>query len=671
MTLIYDLIMDNKWDSLLEMAKNNKINYTKTYGTSQNSILHYAALQNNYKFLRYGDLSKLGTLENLRNETPLSVLAASGYSSTLIRLLDKMNHKKIINIENLIELLYNDIDIVNYFLKNKISFASDTIIEYNIIGSVHQNDIYHKIIQLIINNVKNINGDHILNAILAKKSWLYKDLMNAQFDVNIIINGKTLLYHLLEHDYKLFKELIEKGADINFINYDSNTLISLAIERKNYKCITFLLENNYDINRFNSFLQTDAMIIINADGIPEDIVEDTIEKADMNKIGFNNMTCLLLLAVKNRLSRYYKILETKELDIFIKSSSGKTVFDYVDDLPEFNNMIVNSYINHLSKLDNDKCLTNLENCKKKILKRIYKTKKSIPNSTDLHEITQIELSDDVFRGFNSDFVSSFMYLAFILKKYKGKICIPTQAEINVPKIKNKIIENIALSYYKYFPKFAPYFIIWGDKDNYHQHEKLCDYLIECKKSNERFILLKLTICNMTNFGLHANVIIIDKKYNTMERFDPYGGIKYNSSFTDLDKHLHDLGKGCINKNIVYYDPQQLFDGFGPQVFSMESVQQYRHINDPGGFCVAWGFWYIELRLLNDDVDGQEVLKIFIDKMDKTEKSFIKYIRKYATKLSNKKEHILKELGVNKSDYYQLLIDQKIIDKISNYLNEIY
>lgn len=667
----YDLIKDNQWNTLIEMSKNNKIDYEKYYNQTQNTILHYAALQNNYKFLKT-KLDKLDIFENIYNETPLIVLALNGYSDTLLKLLPKINSPKIHNVDKLIKILYNNIDLINYFFDNKIKFDYDVIIELNIRNTAHQNDINHKIIKLIIDKVDIIYSEHILTTVFLKKVWLIDDILNTNFQLDIILGNNTLLYHMLFLDYKIFKKLIKKGADINFKSLDSETLVKLAINKKNYKCLLFLLKHNYDVNSFNSILETDAMIIMISDNVPKNVIEETIKLADMNKRGYNNMTCLLILAITNKLSEYYDILETKELNIFVESKSGETVFDFIKDKNEFNKMIVNSYINHLSKLDNYKCLDNLVKCRKKILDRIYDKKRSIPNMKDLNKIINVDVSNDMFNGFSSDYVSGFIYLTFLLDKYKGQLCVPISISKNDYKpINNKVIDNIMELYYTYFNKFVPYYIIWGDNNTFYKIPDLCDYLMECKKRKERYILLKLTIYNMENKSLHANMILIDKKCNTIERFDPYGGLIHNKNFDDLDSFLYQIGKECINPNIIYFNPQDLFQGFGPQVFSRENADYYKHINDPFGFCMAWGIWYVELRLKNPELSGKIVLQTFMDKMDKTEKSFIKYIRQYATKLTHKKEDIMKITGFDKSDFGQTLWYLNDIKKISSYLNKIY
>lgn len=671
MKSIYDLIKDNQWNILLEMSKNNKIDYEKYYNQTQNTILHYAALQNNYKFLKT-KIDKLDVFENIYNETPLITLALNGYSDTLLKLLPKINPQNIHNTNQLIKILYNNVDLINYFFDNKIKFNYDMIIELNIRNTVYQNDANHKIIKLIIDKIDIIHSEHILTTVFLKKIWLIDDILNTNFQLDIILGNNTLLYHMLSIDYKIFKKLIKKGADINFKSLDSETLVKLAINKKNYKCLLFLLKHNYDVNSFNSMLETDAMIIMASNNIPKNVIEETIKLADMNKKGYNNMTCLLILAITNKLTEYYDILETKELNIFVKSGNGKTVFDFIEDKNEFNKMIVNSYINHLSKLDNYKCLDNLVKCRKKILDRIYDKKRSIPNMKDLNKIINVDVSDDMFKGFSSDYVSGFIYLTFLLDKYKGQLCVPiSMSKTDYEPMGNKVIDNIMESYYTHFNKFVPYYIIWGDSNTFYKISNLCDYLMECKKRKERYILLKLTIYNMENKSLHANMILIDKKNNTIERFDPYGGLIHNKNFDDLDSFLYQIGKECINQDVIYYNPQDLFQGFGPQVFSRENADYYKHINDPFGFCMAWGIWYIELRLKNPELSGKTVLQTFMDKMDKTEKSFIKYIRQYAAKLTHKKEDIMKIIGFNKSDFGQTLWYFNDIKKISSYLNKIY
>ena len=179
---------------------------------------------------------------------------------------------------------------------------------------------------------------------------------------------------------------------------------------------------------------------------------------------------------------------------------------------------------------------------------------------------------------------------------------------------------------------------------------------------KRFMLISLIIIQKdTN---HQNFIIYDKQKNSIERFDPYGFIN-NENTLDLDKFLDKLFKKII-KNIKYISPKEFMNRIGFQNISeFENKYENIKIGDPNGFCVAWCFWYLEMKLNNPDLDNIKLINKSIKNIINTNKSFTEYIRDYANDLFNIIEKIFLQIKLTKNTIYNKMLSKEIMIKLYN------
>ncbi len=107
---------------------------------------------------------------------------------------------------------------------------------------------------------------------------------------------------------------------------------------------------------------------------------------------------------------------------------------------------------------------------------------------------------------------------------------------------------------------------------------------------------------------HANMLIVNKNVVPweFERFEPHGAVEPNGSSLYLMQDLLDeaLEQWIVGMfegmNVVYKRPVDVCPDVGPQTRS----ENDRELN---GFCQTWVWFYVEARLNNPNLKGEEIL----------------------------------------------------------------
>jgi hypothetical protein len=296
--------------------------------------------------------------------------------------------------------------------------------------------------------------------------------------------------------------------------------------------------------------------------------------------------------------------------------------------------------------------------------------------------------------FNPDIISNIIFMIAMLKKYK-MIGIPHQHtindkqlyDINMLQMNSYVVGNTQLVvleliniYTEFFYNFVPYIIIWKNKSEYYFPK---NQLIYCKEVLEndtiRFIIFKLTLVPSLN-GTHANIIIYDKKNKRAERFETFG---YNSLIDadDLDKKIKKYLEKIFGKTNVqqYFSPKDYLTKIKFQLISDDANPKIRKLGDPLGYCLAWTYWYLELRINNSDAEPHELIETAFHEIIKlyghTNESILNFIRDYAKGLDEIKNETLLEMGVKKDELYstyQNIEDATdVIQKINKYYSRLF
>lgn len=159
---------------------------------------------------------------------------------------------------------------------------------------------------------------------------------------------------------------------------------------------------------------------------------------------------------------------------------------------------------------------------------------------------------------------------------------------------------------------------------------------DCLKIPQRFVIIPLRLkskspCNQHDKNSHANILILDKQKATIERFEPHGGRMSESihfyESPELDERLAELFR-AKSKSYTYLKPQEICPRKG---FQQKQVKEHltKSLETLGGFCGVWSLWYMELRLLNPNVDPQSLINSALEELSKGDNNFTKFIINYS------------------------------------------
>jgi len=185
--------------------------------------------------------------------------------------------------------------------------------------------------------------------------------------------------------------------------------------------------------------------------------------------------------------------------------------------------------------------------------------------------------------------------------------------------------------------------------------------IQKNKNNKRFGFIFLSLLTISGIK-HANILIYDFKKLTIERFEPYGYFKNYNLDIILNEEL------TWNTNFKYYSPKKFMNFNGFQNVSDENNNINIKKGDIGGFCLAWCFWYLESKMLNKNIKSKVLTKLLFKKINNSKYKFSEYIRNYANYLNKQKNKILTSIGVNKTNIYNKVYNNK---NVFNYINKFF
>ena len=263
----------------------------------------------------------------------------------------------------------------------------------------------------------------------------------------------------------------------------------------------------------------------------------------------------------------------------------------------------------------------------------------------------------------------FYGMLYLLKTHKND-CMPFKQFST--KYELMSFENISIIWECY--NYGPFrlYLPGGPKKFFKNIEKC--------SNNKRFILLPLFMSNYNcDMSGHQNMIIIDVKNKTIERFEPYG-INVGDEYTEIE-HNFDKAFGSFlskMKKYTYIPPQKMCIKMGLQAIEEDNI--YKGIatvrkNDPFGFCVAWSIWYADLRMRYPDASSKELLNKTINILKNDKITMRRFIRNYAEFIIKQKKQFKKEflkdvpLVINKkTKIYDLedILEHKILEFIYKY-----
>lgn len=179
-------------------------------------------------------------------------------------------------------------------------------------------------------------------------------------------------------------------------------------------------------------------------------------------------------------------------------------------------------------------------------------------------------------------------------------------------------------------------------------------LKECLSSKKiEYIIIPISLV-YTDYA-HYNIVIINKKKSTFEYFEPMGLVKiHRMPYFEVENHIYGIIKFLFLEN----DKPNILDSYkfinahincpiGLQTKQMNTIdksftEQYgplyknnKMYSNKYGLCVAWCLLIIHIRLLNQELNIDQIVDVLVNIYTSTELN--QYIRKYTYMIENSKD----------------------------------
>lgn len=746
---IFQLIKMQDWKNLLNLIDKNDIDYNLR-DNSNTWLLEYLIIFNQF------DIIKVLLTKNIRidinDEQGHSILYSIikfSYLPILKLLLEK--DKEIIgrsileikdneeNIPLFYAIKFFNIEAIEIILNYQNYFYSKNMDGENALHLAVKSmnlDIFKLILTKISDiNVKKNNGETCLHLAIKYKSYdIIKYILSEYVDKNTNINlnltetkynFSCLHYIFLSLDFQLiiifqkylnkFNPNIQDKSGNIFLHYFVNNIIQNPKDIKKEDIlftIDIIKKLNINYNLFNIDRNTSChILLLNLEIFKKEynvLINDLLEKTDLNIQNKNGESCLFLLVKNNFWKDVSNILVKKKLDIFIVDENKNTIFDYLDseDLIKFTELITNSYLHILSNVDyNKKWLDYWDNrCKKNIsLKELNETEKELIQNIKLSENQTLCYS--LIYNKIYDYIQTFKKNKKIYDIHSYPIhtkypkLIEKYPEIIVPTFTGSTIDVISGLIYlnsKYIKvAFTSLKLLDLNSQIINCNNNICEIvgfeilwknyqmIIPSSKSNDlmriltyikinknvRFFVIPIGIELTTNdysYG-HANILIFDFVNMQVERFEPHGseppyGMDYNAHLLDnlLENKINSFKLGFSYISPYVYLPKISFQI--KEIYELKSD----YIGDPNGFCAAWCIWWADIRINNPNIKRDKLIQLLSKEIINEEYSYKKLIRNYSNYITEIRDKILTTIGININDW----INDTISDQQKISLDEI-
>lgn len=703
------LILEHKYSEFIDLFEKNKesidIDAKDKYG---NYFLTYAVMFNNINLVNFliENGARLDVVDSERKSL-LIVCIKNGFEELVEKLLEHNVKNVGINILNMkdnngILPLHLAISERQYHIVSKlIAFgANPNATDFEGLNSLHiaVQSRSLEMCKLVGNNIKNINakssnGETALHfAVQLQLYEICQYLISKGIDVNIVSNDyelSALHYSAGISKSNIFKLLLESGSDINSQNLQGNTCLHYILLEHNINALAIILNIGYSKINFNLWnLEGNLPLhtFLTTDLYTNDIyLEQFVVKTNLTIQNVKGESCLHYITKLGLWKKISELLSKQKIDIFAVDKAGNTPISYVasNDVDEYLDIAAKSYFNVLqikkksgkswsdqldimcSDFTNSVSSEKERKCRQEIiikLKKIYdeqinadttlsrcEIKKSYPETS---ENLKMICSYNIFKKtkfctYTGSILDILVGLIYVLGKF-NYACSP---------IGSSVIGDDGLNFE----------VLWTDfkiklPPNFFLNFSKC--LDEKKK---KFVVIPLGIDIQS--GSHANFLIYDSEKKELERFEPHGatmpiGLNYDNK--QLDIILENKFKQ-FNSSITYVKPSQFLPRVGFQL--MDNVEfNNRNIGDPGGFCALWSIWYVEMRLAHFTTPREKLVTNLIKYIKSQNLSFRDTIRNYSHNITELRDNILNEIGIDINDWLNENYTKIQFDNLVNKLN---
>jgi len=229
---------------------------------------------------------------------------------------------------------------------------------------------------------------------------------------------------------------------------------------------------------------------------------------------------------------------------------------------------------------------------------------------------------------------------------------------------NKIVCNMENIYMNFNQQYYKNTIIYNlDQNQMYLPYNIKDEIIKCSLTNRyNYIYLNIEWLNM-GFS-HANIIVIDNINKTIERFEPHG--KKNG----YDKNglwQKNLDNKFTNTKILKYLNLEDYEYISPEIFE-PTIGIQAKIDIYEGMCFTYCIIYLQLRIMNPDLNRKLIIKYL---MTKSKKEMIDIILKYAKYIENTLKANSEDINKSLVLYSTESTKKKYNYMIINYKNDFF
>lgn len=535
------------------------------------------------------------------------------------------------------------------------------------------NSVFKKNINVNSTNKCNETALHIAS------SYDLNDIINILLSKEINVNiqeqryGFTALFiALLNNNMYGITEIIKKNPDINIQDYNGNTALHIAIVENNHHAIQLMITNkNIDFNAVNldgnTYLHLILDKIMNEKHMPDNYnLELFFQNTTLNiqnNIGKTPWHYIIPLKLFMLFGNVFKHTSN---NLLINDKHNVTPFSLIkENKNELVEIISESYYNKLkTKIWNEDWENdcndekNKKQCLAKINELVTNGIKTVPVKKSSYCLNIEEpqfVSFTTFTGINFDVITSYIQLMKRLPSLSTSITENFSINAEVENYYNKlgIIKDLDNEYLNFEIFWIFQQVIFPTN--------LYQTLQSFKNSEKQIMAIPIGI--EIDIGAHANVLIIDKRHNIIERFEPNGKNEprnYNYNPDLLDNMLEMYFKKIFDYE--YLSPKTVQQTIGFQSLEIYESDKMKKIGDPGGFCVGWCLWYVEQRTKYDIKPDKLSLKLIINIRSKNI-SFKKLIRLYVNNILETRNNILDQLKIDINDIRNNTINKEQKDNI--------
>ena len=256
------------------------------------------------------------------------------------------------------------------------------------------------------------------------------------------------------------------------------------------------------------------------------------------------------------------------------------------------------------------------------------------------------------------------------------------------------MNDIQLSDHSRFYSYSPHMVTWHNAHLFLINPNLSAILKDQHEIDtelkRRFIMIKLLVVINENAN-HANCLIYDRKKREAWRFESYGLTDMVKDGEKLDMELENLLESVYGK-IKYYGPSAYLANIKFQLADNEDFAIAKNLGDPGGYCLAWCVWFVDVICSNLKGDDDEptvnyLMRNYITRerfgdilfergkkrtpsarrLSSSVNIYLEYIRQYGHHLDAEKNLILKKMGVSSDAYYRFMVKSTEVAKIDRHL----